>query len=281
MPEPGVERFRSGPRAPVFVEPGSGRASVQHLTLRMAQDWNLARTIAERRAAVRSIVSVGAGDLGLLAFGIADTHVHLLIAATPSRAIELARRIKLGLHRVLSLGRVSFAPTRLRAIEDMHHLTNAVSYVVGQPAKHARGLDPYFEGSSLHELLGLRVADEGQLGRAIQALAPRFDAASLAAIAGADVTTGPIDFELLADAATAAFALSSLRGRTVSVARARWAAVHVARDLASGEIASLLGVSVSWVNELRRSAPPPAHVEAVRRQLRLRTAVRAASTGPA
>ncbi len=84
-----------------------------------------------------------------------------------------------GQHCVLSLGRVSFAPTRLRAIEDMHHLTNAVSYVVGQPAKHARGLDPYFEGSSLHELLGLRVADEGQLGRAIQALAPRFDAASV------------------------------------------------------------------------------------------------------
>jgi hypothetical protein len=245
--------------------------------MRMVHDWNLVRTTAERRAAVRSIVSLGAGERGLLAFGIADTHVHLLTAGSAARAIELARRIKLALHRVLSLGGVSFAPTRVRAVEDMHHLSNVVAYVVGQPTKHARGLDPYFEGSALHELLGLRAFDDGALGRALHTVAPRYDPATLESLLGVNVTQpGALDFDLLTDAAAAAFASSSLRGRGASAARARCAAVHVARDLATAEIADLLGVKVSWVNELRRGTPPPAHVEAVRRQLRLRTAIQAA-----
>lgn len=249
----------------------SGHALVQHLTLRLVRDRTLATTDAERRSLVRTLLAVGGG---LVAFGLADNHLHVLAAASVKQSVELGRRIKIAMHRRLVLGGAPFEPTRLRAVEDTQHLGNVLPYVLGQPGRHARALDPCFEGSSLPELLGMRVADGGKLQRAARTLLPRLEPSELTPLLGVELAClGTVDYALLADAAAAAFALASLDGNGTSAMRARRAAVHAADGLAAAEIAALLGVCVSLVRAARHVEVPRAEVEAVRLQLRLRTAV--------
>jgi hypothetical protein len=234
-------------------------------------DRPLARSLAARRIAARSVLEIGR-DLELLGFGLADTHVHVLTAALPDVAAELARRIKIGLQRALDLG-APFHPTRVRTIEDAWHLHRAIPYVVGQPTRHAPGIDPDLEGTSLPELLGLRVVDGGRLARAVFALAPRLDRVALEAMLGVGT---PVPFEpdwsLLSDAAAAAFAVPHLASRADLAVRARRAAIHAAAHLSNGEIAALLDVGVSCVKEGKRAVTSPIEVEAVRAQLHVRSA---------
>lgn len=261
-------------RSPVLVTVPSGHAVAQHLTMRLVRDRTLATTDAERRSFVRLMLSLGGGELGVLAFGLADTHVHVLAAASVTQSVELARRIKIALQQRLPLGGTPFEPTRLRSVEDVHHLANVLPHVLDQPARHARALDPCFEGSSLLELLGLRVADGGRLQRLVRSFVPRLEPGSLLPLLGVDLADfASIDYARLADAAAAAFALASLKGNGAGAARARRAAVHAAHGLAAAEVAALLGVCVSLVRAARHVEVPRAEVDAVRLQLRLRTAV--------
>ncbi len=269
-------QHRHGPRAPRFVDGPADRALAQHLTMRLVLDRTLTSTDAERRTFVRVMLDVGLGELGLLAFGMADTHVHLLIAATPARAIELARRVKIAMQRRLALGGVSFEPTRVRAVDDVHHLQSVLRYVLGQPARHAHQLDRCFEGSSIHELLGMRVIDGGALLRAVRRMAPRLEPSDLFPLLRVELSSlCSVDYAGLADAAAAAFALGSLLGQSALTVRARRAAVHAAGGLGAGELAALLGVSASLVRAIRQMSVPDGDVESVRLQLRFRAAVKA------
>ncbi len=266
-----LARHRVSLRSPYFVGVPSRSAIALHLTMRLEGDRPVARSIAARRAAARSMLSVGR-DHDLLAFALADTHLHLLTGSSAPAAVELARRIKIGLQRTLGL-EAPFHPTRIRPVEDAWHLHRAIPYVIAQPERHAPGLDPCFEGTSLPDLLGLRVFDRGRLAQSVFELAPRLSKVELAAALGGapDGDSNELDWTLLADAAAAAFALPSLLGRTALAVVARRAAVHAAADLTAGEVASLLGLAPSSVRQARSSPIEAVFVDAVRAQLRFRS----------
>ena len=105
---------------------------------------------------------------------------------------------------------------------------------------------------------------------------PRLGREELAAELGAtlDLSVEPV-FAHLAEAAAAAFALPVLIGRSALEARARRAAVHAAPDLATAELAELLGVSRSCVQHLRLGPINSSDSAAVKLQLRLRSALAA------
>ena len=145
-------------------------------------------------------------------------------------------------------------------------------YVLRQASHHAPGLDPFHDGSSLIDLLGMRVIADDLAPRLFSWL-PRLDRSDLAAELGALLDPSvELVFAHLPEAAAAAFALPTLTGRSSLVARARRAAVHAAPELATAELAELLGVSRSCVQHLRLEPIPTWECAAVKLQLRVRSA---------
>ncbi len=244
-----------------------------HVTMRLVDDRALATNAAGRRLAARAISRV-ADAFGLLAFGIADTHLHVLLAADRLRAGECARRIEISLQQQLGL-RVRFQPARVRPVESQSHLQRAFMYVLRQLDHHRLDVDGAHDGTSLPDLLGLRISSSNLRAR-VMAMLPRVDLPSLGKVL--ELTTmspAQLDRELLPEAAAAAFGLADLRkpGRTVT--RAIIAAVHVGEHLSASELGRLLGPTPSCIRRLRKQRPEPHELRAVRLQLSLRASVAA------
>jgi hypothetical protein len=239
-----------------------------HVTSRLYDDRVIAPTIPERRRLARAALRIGR-DAGLLAFAIADTHLHAELACDRVAAGRFAWRVELSAQAQFRPG-VPFERARIRPIADQRHLANAFWYVLRQQQRHGLDVDPHFEGSSLPDLLGLRSLDPGLAGR-VRTLLPRVRRAELIELLGRadDLEVCPADFAGLAAATAAAAALPDLTGRTGAVVAARTAAIHaVGPTLASPAIARLLGCSESAVRRLRGGPPPaPGLVRAIRRQL--------------
>ena len=141
-----------------------------------------------------------------------------------------------------------------------------------QQERHGVCLDPLREGTSLPDVLGLRVLDPS-LATRFAARLPRVERADLLALLGVDLVRGPVDLEPLADAAAAALALPDLHGQDPERMAAKRAAVHVgqAADLRPAQIAELLTSPSRTVRRLAGDAPRTDLVRAVCLQLRLRT----------
>jgi hypothetical protein len=255
----------------------AGRELGVHVTLRLEEDRGVARRPEELRAAARILHAQGRSR-GLLAFRVADTHVHVVLASPRERAGEFARYAASALKQGLRLP-VSFEPARFQSITQVKHLHHAVRYAIRQESHHGTDFDPAHDGSSVPDLLGLRdLRDIGatpELLPRLRLLLPRVTARDLEQWADlppiGDIQPDPT---LLRDAAAAAFGLSSLHGNDPTHVLARIAAVH-AVSLPSPLVARILGTSPRAVQRWRRLAPAPEHVRLVQRQLRLRTALRA------
>ena len=258
-------RIRSPYRLPSAEPP----ALAWHVTFRLHDDVPIASCAAHRRLAAATLLEVGR-DHELLAFAIADTHGHAVAACDRPSAGLLARRIEVSLGWRLGLTR-RFEPARIRPIATPSHLRRALLYVLRQASHHAPGLDPFHDGSALVDLLGLRVIGSDLAPRVFTYL-PRLARSDLAAELGPALDEpGEVAFDLLPAAAAAAFALPALTGRSVLESRARRAAIHAAPDLASRDLADLLGVSRSSVQHLRLAPVDEADSGAVRLQLRMRS----------
>jgi hypothetical protein len=251
-------------------------AIAHHITLRLVDARTLAPSMATRRRAASAIYRVGS-SYGLLAFAIADTHVHLLVDGTRAEAGELARRTEISLQQILPL-RARFEEARVRPVEDLWHLYRSVLYVFRQASHHGIDADAEHDGTSLPELLGLRRLD-GRCARRMRALLPRLDLAELGALIDFQgLGTVTPDHEQLAEAAAAAFGLAGLRGRGTAVAHAKKAAVHAAAALSTPTLARLLDVHRSHVARLRSLSPCAEDTHAVALQLRLRSRPRPGPT---
>jgi hypothetical protein len=238
-----------------------------HLTMRLLDDRPIASDAASRRRAARAIYRVGTG-LGLLAFAIADTHMHVVAVANRLEAGELARRIEISLHRQLRPG-ARFQPMRSRPIVDQWHLYRAVMYVLRQLEHHAPQLDPLHEGTSLPELIGMRVLDR-TTPDLVRLLLPRLELSDFEAqlgIATADAgSAAPTDVDVLGDAVAGAFGLTN----GVVSARARRAAAHAATDVTAAALARILDAHPSSIARARAASADAVAVRAVRRQLAAR-----------
>lgn len=241
-----------------------------HVTMRPNDDRGVARHPRQLRRAAQ-ILHAQAGPGGLLAFRVADTHVHVLLVTDRASAGRTAQRMAVALKLGLQLG-VPFEPARIRPIATARHLRHALHYVLRQEERHGTDLDPTHDGSSLPDLIGLRALDTAILPR-VRTYLPRLEQAEVRRWVDLDeIERFSPDPVHLADAAAAALALPDLTGNTPVTYRARCAAAQVLA-LPSGEVALHLGIHVRSVRRLRRNVVAPALLRAVDLQLRLRTAL--------
>lgn len=246
----------------------------QHVRCRLRNDATLAAEPEARRAIATAVLARDEG-LGLIAFGVVDTHLHLLNHG--ERGNELARRVEISLTKRLRFS-VGFAEVHVEALRNQWHMYNAFRYDLTQDEHHDLRLDPLAEGTNLPDLLGARLLG-GYTCAAVRRHLPRIGHADLLRYLGVDAVEpadGPL--EQIADAAAASLGLPGLSGRSARTVTARAAAVAVVgQRLSARQTADLLGCERSTVRRLRQRTVEPRLVLAVRLQLGMRRARLAAA----
>jgi len=242
-----------------------------HVTIRLADDRPIAMTAPGLRVIARVVLMQGERR-GLLAFGAADDHLHAELASDRATAGAFAQYVEVALGRRLGLG-APFERARIRPLQDQKHAYNTFRYVHRQDSRHDLHRDPFREGTSLPDLLGLRML-ETSLATRVRMRLPRVHDEELIAQfpPGVFEEDRPIDLDILAASAAAVFAIPDLRGRCLEASRARRAAIHVAGpDAPTKHLGDSLGIRPRAVQALR-ALPPEANVVcAVRMQALLRT----------
>lgn len=244
-----------------------------HVTIRLDDDRPIATSPAALRSLARVVLAQGE-TRGLLAFGAADDHLHVELATDRASAGAFAKYVQTALCWRLRLG-ARFERARIRPLYNQKHAYNTFHYVHRQDARHELDLDRAREGTSLPDLLELRLLGTSLCAR-VRAHLPRFRREELVGQfpVGVFDQTSTIALDVLADAAAAALALPDLRGQSVDVSRARRAAVHVAGQGVRTELLSdCLGITTMRVQALRLMPTEPGLLYAVERQMALRTAV--------
>jgi hypothetical protein len=133
-----------------------------HVIMLLDDSRVIAESAAELRIATRVLQDHGASRQ-LLATAVSDTHSLTLLACTREQAGTFARYAEGALVTRLKLA-ARFERARIRPVRDQSHLGNTFWYVLRQAAHHGVLTDPLHEGSSLPDLLGMRVT-----GRAVRA----------------------------------------------------------------------------------------------------------------
>jgi ferredoxin-thioredoxin reductase catalytic subunit len=241
-----------------------------HVTFRLADDGGIARTPATLRFASQLILRCGE-NRGLVTHRLADNHGHTLLLATREQAGTFANVVEGMLRKKLRL-RVPFQPCRIRPIENERHLGRSLPYVYRQEEHHGTCFDALHDGSSLPELLGMRMGSPWVASR-VRSAVPRLARTSLLDWLGAPgLDDEAMDVRHLADAASGAWGVGSLRGKSVRHIRARRVAVHVFERLApDGCAASTLEIPGRSVRRYRAEAVSAAEIRAVELQLKLRS----------
>ena len=209
---------------------------------------------------------------GLVAFRIADTHVHALIVGTREEAGRFALFAEAGLRKRLRIP-VAFERCRIRAVDSERHLANTLRYIFKQEEHHDTAFDLAHDGSSLPDLLELRVVAPWILKRVRQLLPRLKRAVILGWLQAPRFETIEPDVARLADAAAAVWSLDGVAGLTEAHANARRAAVHVFDRLGNRSVsaAHVLQIPVRSVTRYRSEQVSAAALHAVESQLRLRT----------
>jgi hypothetical protein len=246
----------------------------QHIRLRLEDDRVIAPTSAARRLLARIVLHHGRG-FRLLSFGCPDTHLHLEPACSHVEAVELDRRVKIHIRKLLHPD-VGFQRSRIDPVRDQWHLFNTFRYAITQQEHHGCHVDPFFEATVLPDLLGLRVTGAYLLA-SVRSLLPRVTRELLLCWLGAPTLDEHVDelrLDLLGEAAAAAVALPHLLGRGADVVAARRAAVHLAcRRLRLGEVADRLSIGLRTVKRLKGTPVNARLLHAVEAQLCLRSAI--------
>jgi hypothetical protein len=239
--------------------------------MRLGDDRVIATTAGALRAVAQTLLAHGRAA-NVLAFRLADTHLHALVACSRAEARHYAHYCAIALQARLRLG-VPFEPTRVRPIVDQQHLYQAFRYVLRQNQHHRLASDPAHDGSSLPDLLGMRMV-EPEHGRAVRMMLPRLDLRELAAsLAVSFVADDAAPASLLAAAAAAAMGLPDLAGRSAACVVARRAAVHAAAKLPTGILSDELGASSRAIQRHRLDDVDARIVRAVALQWRFRASL--------
>ncbi len=247
------------------------------MIMRLRDGRVLASTTSWQRRIARALLDRGP-DFGLLAFRLADTHLHAAAICNRRNAAELCRRAEISLTR-RRREYPGFSTLFVKPIQDQRHLTNLFAYILNQHTHHGIDTDPRHEASTLPDLLGLRITGASTI-QTTRTVLPRVNRAQLLRAMGIDrldPADGPLDW--LPDAAAAAVCLPHLRcrepGSPTLIQAARTAAVHVAGDRApTTHLADLLDVSPRTIRRMRSQEPDQRLREAIRLQLGLRSANR-------
>ncbi len=242
-----------------------------HVTMRLSDDRGIARSATQLRHAARIFHRHGESR-GLVAFRIADTHAHALVVGPREEAGRFALFVEAALRKELRIP-VAFERCRIRPIDNERHLANTLRYTLKQEAHHGTAFDLAHDGSSLVDLLGMRLTAPWLLERVRQLLPRLKRAVILEWLEAPELDTAEPDLRRLADAAAAAWSLRDLRGSTNAHYHARRAAVHVCDRFAhdTSQASSVLQTPQRSVVRYRNETVPAAALRAVERQLRLRS----------
>jgi len=249
-----------------------------HVSIRLVDSRVIAPSVSARRALSACVLRV-AGPHGLLAHRGSDTHLHLLMLYAALDVLEVLRRVRIGLCRVLDLG-APFASPRVEVVRRQEHLENAFRYVLRQDKHHGFASDPFHEASCAPDLLGLRLVDSHLRPRLAEHL-PRVGERTILRYLDLPPLRPGVEPAGLLEGAAAALAVSDLSGRRQEIVLARRAFVQCALpQLTTAEIAALLGCSRRAVQRMARAPVPPALVRAVSLQAGLREHVTRRSALP-
>lgn len=242
-----------------------------HVILRLEDDRPMAGAPAALRAVARVVLEQGERR-GLLAFGTADDHLHAALATDRASAGEFARYVATALRWKLGIG-ARFERARIRPLHDQRHAYNTFHYIHRQDSRHGLDIDRTREGTSLPDLLGVRLLETSIVAR-VRAHLPRVRREDLVAnLPPAPFEEEQADLDLLPDAAAAAFAIADVRARSPIAALARAAAVFaVPRETSSRLLSDCLGIGIRAVQTIRQQTGDPRAVRAVTAQLQLRAA---------
>lgn len=244
------------------------RAIGFHVTMRLANDGAIARTPGALRYGSRIVLQHGE-QRGLIAHRFADTHLHAVLLCTRVEAGTFACVTEGALRKRLRIG-APFQPCRVRPIESERHLGHAVAYLFRQESHHGSGFDLLHDGSSLLDLLGMRLGAPWLLPR-VRAALPRLRRGPLLALLEArDLDDEPVELRYLADAAAAAWGVAELRGNLIQHIRARRVAVHMLDRLAPRAGSATIGVPARSAGRYRREDVTAAELRAVDLQIKLR-----------
>ena len=247
-----------------------------HLVMRLKNNGVLPPDTPSRRLMARLLLRQGR-NAGLLAFRVVDTHIHLLLTCDRRRAGSFAQASGSALSLRLR-PEAPFAPAWYEPVRTQRHLYRTFRYVFRQEERHQITVDPWAEGSNLPDLLGLRVVGAWTT-TAVRAALPRVARADLLDHLRIGLPHLPVDpfeqpavpdLEVLAASAAATVGLPALAGKGPLVVQARMAAIAASRDTRTADLARALELSPTTVRTLRRRAPAPNLVEAVRRQASIR-----------
>ena len=239
-----------------------------HLNISFCDRRVIAPTVAQRRA-VAVVLARLSRMFPILAFCCVDTHIHVLILGDQALALHVGGRIKDALVNLVDRPG-PFNRTHCEPVFTQSHLERAFLYVLRQDRHHGALVDPLHDGSSLPDLLGLRL-----LAPATRALVrshlPRVGRGALMEALGVTdlVPDDLLSPDLLADAAAATLGLADLGGRSAPACAARLAAVH-ACPAPAAVLADAIGLRPVSIRRLRASPADATHVLAVRLQLDLR-----------
>jgi hypothetical protein len=235
-----------------------------HVILRLGDDRVIAPSRAERRRWARQLAAL-AEAFPVLAWKLADTHLHVLVLGDPD---ELVRRLRIWVTRALRPG-VPLEVQRRKPLAGQSHLASAFAYVLRQDDHHGVEVDTYQDASAVLDVLGLRVLTPALPMRVHERL-PRLTRDDLLRHVGVHALDEAVHVEHLAEAAAATFGLDCLGIGDASTS-ARRAAVHAAHELGPTAVAIALGTTPQTVCRLARGpAPPPRDLRAVRLQMALR-----------
>lgn len=260
----GACNYETKPRAAlgVVIAPARPMPLAHHMTMRLVEHHWIARESREIRLVANLIYRIG-NHAGLLAFCLSDTHLHCLAEGSRAEAGELARRLEISMVRALKLAS-RFERARIRPVNGLDHLENAVFYLFRQSVHHRTRFDPLMEGCSLLDLLGLRrIGADPTTERLLNAL-PRLTLEQLRPLLriGRSIEPTPAD---LIEAASAVIAEPHLRSKTARTHEARQALAHLLRDrMATAHLARALGLSrlrrPSRASEAPRDKSPDARL---------------------
>lgn len=239
-----------------------------HVRLTPVDKGVIAATPVARRILARAVHEACEGA-GLLAFGLADNHLHLLLCGERAVVGRAARRLSLMLGWRLSIAS-GFQQAYIQPIRDGAHLFSTFRYVMRQGERHDLdpAADPWMEATSIPDVLGLRPLGAGVITCVKRAL-PRarpYDVYEIAGIDRLPKLDGP-----LADAAEAgcvATALPSLAGKGQQPRCARRAVIELVGDrLRAGDCARLVGIASSTLRRVRSEPYDPDILLALQRVL--------------
>lgn len=240
-----------------------------HLQHRLVNDRIIAPTPEERRILSRVVLKQGRQD-SLLAFGLADAHLHQLPLCSRQAAGRLAQRVEAALKLRLHLP-VGFAPFNAKPIYTVWHLSQAFLYVLTQYERHGLDWELAHEATNLPDLLGLRLVGRYTRANVARAL-PRVKRADLLGclqVSQIEPTDNPLDAVL--EAACAASCLPNLAGSSSEAVAARRAVIEVVRRrVPPKDLAEQLGIARRTLSWLRNKPVAPDLVRAIRLQLGLR-----------